>query len=518
MQVEHIAGVGLPPGGAAQQQRHLAVGPGVLGQVVIDDEDILALLHKGLAHSAAGIGGDELQRRGVGGTGVDDDGVFQRAVFLQDAHHLGNFALLLADGDIDADEVGVALVDDGVNGDGGFACGAVADDEFPLAASDGDHRINGLDAGLDGGVHGFADHDVGGGALYRHLTVGEDGAFAVQRPAQGVDDAADEGVADGDFNNLPGGAHPVTLFNGVGIAEDGGADDVRFQVEGQAEDAVAKVQQLVGADALQALDAGDAVAHLDDGADIHQGQVAAEFLNLAPDEGYDFLSSDCHRPVSLCCLKLPLRRAVRWLVGCGAACGVPARPCTALGGGGAHRLAHPCQCGGAATVQQAVANLDNQAAEDTFVNLDGDDDRAARQPGYEVGNPCQFVIVRRHGGGNQGAAAAQVFVQQPGVAFLDGGHRVHAAPGHQQGHQVAHQGMGFGKHGAHGGHFALGRHFGVFEEGGEIVVAQHVVGQPQVAVPLLRLLVGNGQFKDGLGVALCRQAGCHGSVPPSDFG
>ena len=302
VEVEHIAGVGFAAGGAAQEQGHLAVGPSVFGQVVIDDEDILALLHKGFAHRAAGVGGDELQGGGVGGAGVDDDGVFQGAVFLQDAHDLGDFALFLADGDVDADEVGVALVDDGVDGDGGFAGGAVADDEFPLAAPDGDHRVNGFDAGLDGGVHGFADDDVGCGAFYGHPAVGGDGAFAVQGAAQGVDDASDEGVADGDFDDLAGGAHAVALFDGVGVAEDGGADDVGFQVEGQAEDVVAEVQQFVGADALQALDAGDAVADLDDGADVHQGQVAAEFLNLAPDEGYDFLSSDCHRPVSLCCL------------------------------------------------------------------------------------------------------------------------------------------------------------------------------------------------------------------------
>ena len=42
VQVEHVAGVGLAPGRAAQQQGDLAVGHGLLGKVVVDDEHVLA--------------------------------------------------------------------------------------------------------------------------------------------------------------------------------------------------------------------------------------------------------------------------------------------------------------------------------------------------------------------------------------------------------------------------------------------------------------------------------------------
>ena len=53
VQVEHVAGVGLPAGRAAQQQRELAVGLGLLGQVVVDDEGVLAVLHPVLADGAS---------------------------------------------------------------------------------------------------------------------------------------------------------------------------------------------------------------------------------------------------------------------------------------------------------------------------------------------------------------------------------------------------------------------------------------------------------------------------------
>src|SRR5690606_28996856 len=67
VQVEDVAGVRLAAGRAAQQQRHLAVRHGLLGEVVVNDEGVLAVVPVVLGHGAAGVRGDELQRRGVGG-------------------------------------------------------------------------------------------------------------------------------------------------------------------------------------------------------------------------------------------------------------------------------------------------------------------------------------------------------------------------------------------------------------------------------------------------------------------
>ena len=66
---------------------------------------------------------------------------------LQGFDDLGDGGLLLADGDVDADaRLCRLLVDDGVDGDGGLAGLAVADDQLALAAADGDHGVDGLDA------------------------------------------------------------------------------------------------------------------------------------------------------------------------------------------------------------------------------------------------------------------------------------------------------------------------------------------------------------------------------------
>ncbi len=148
VKVEHIAGIGFPARRPAQQQRDLPVGPGVLGQVVVDDQRLLALLHELLAHGAAGIGGDILQRGRLGSRGDDDDGVLHGVVLFQRGHHLGHLGQLLADGHIDADQVLTLLVNDGVDGQGRLARLPVADDQLALPAANGDHRVDGLDAGL----------------------------------------------------------------------------------------------------------------------------------------------------------------------------------------------------------------------------------------------------------------------------------------------------------------------------------------------------------------------------------
>ena len=81
--------------------------------------------------------------------------------------HLGHGGRLLADGHVDADDVLALLVDDGVDGDGGLAGLAVADDELALAAADGDHGVDGLDARLQRLLDRLALDDARGHELDR---------------------------------------------------------------------------------------------------------------------------------------------------------------------------------------------------------------------------------------------------------------------------------------------------------------------------------------------------------------
>ena len=98
----------------------------------------------------------------------------------------------------------LALVDDRVEGDRALAGLAVTDDQLALAAADGGHGVDGLDAGLQRLLHRLALHDRGGLQLQGAPALGLDLAQAVERTAEGVDDAAEVAVADRDREDLAG--------------------------------------------------------------------------------------------------------------------------------------------------------------------------------------------------------------------------------------------------------------------------------------------------------------------------
>ena len=153
MAVEHVARIRFAAWRAAEQQRQLAVGDGLLAQVVVDDEGVLAAEHVVLGHRGARVGGDVLQRSGETCTGHDHGCVIHRAGFAKPLDDAGDGRFLLADRDVEALHAGVALVDDRVDADGGFAGLPVADDELALAAADWRHRVDGFDAGLQRLAH-----------------------------------------------------------------------------------------------------------------------------------------------------------------------------------------------------------------------------------------------------------------------------------------------------------------------------------------------------------------------------
>ena len=205
MQIEHVARVGFAARRAAQQQRDLAIGDGLLGQIVVHDQRVLAVVHEVLAHGAAAVGREILHRGRHRGGRRDDDGVRHRAVLFELAHHVGDRALLLSDGDVDALNAGALLIDDGIDGHRGLAGLAVADDELALAAADRHHGIDGLETGLHRLRHALAENHARRHALERRLQLGVHRALAVDRLAQRVDHAAEKFRAHRHFENAPGG-------------------------------------------------------------------------------------------------------------------------------------------------------------------------------------------------------------------------------------------------------------------------------------------------------------------------
>src|SRR3954470_16819931 len=119
-----------------------------------------AAVAKKLAHRARGIRRDVKQRSGFRSAGRHDDAVAKRIGFLENAHDLSDGRLLLPDGVVNTDDVFVALVDDGVDGNGGLPRLPVTDDQLALAAADRYHRVDRFQPGLKRLAHRLTIDDA----------------------------------------------------------------------------------------------------------------------------------------------------------------------------------------------------------------------------------------------------------------------------------------------------------------------------------------------------------------------
>src|SRR3712207_178890 len=185
-----------------------------------------------------------------------------------------------------------ALVDDRVGDDGGLAGLPVADDQLALAAADRRHGVDRLDAGLQRLLHRLTLHHGGRLQLEGAAAGGLDRAGAVDRVAQRVDHAAEVTVAHGDGEHLAGAANLLALLDAGEVTEDHDADLADVEVQRQSADAALELEQLVGHDRGQPLDAGDAVAGLGDGAHLLAGDVGAVLGDVALDGTADLVCGD----------------------------------------------------------------------------------------------------------------------------------------------------------------------------------------------------------------------------------
>ena len=80
----------------------MSVGDGLLGQIVVEDDGVAAIVTEPLAHRAARVGRQVLEGRGVGGGGDDDDRVLHRIGGFETRNQLGDGRLLLSDRDVNA--------------------------------------------------------------------------------------------------------------------------------------------------------------------------------------------------------------------------------------------------------------------------------------------------------------------------------------------------------------------------------------------------------------------------------
>jgi len=126
-----------------------------------------------------------------------------------------------------------------------------------------------------------------------------DRALAVERVAERVDDAAQQGLADRDLEQTPRALDRVALDDLVPGPEQHDADVVGLEVQRQAGDVVGELEHLEAHAVLEAVHAGDAVRDREDRADLGElGLAGVEALDAALEDGGDLVGLDLHWGVS----------------------------------------------------------------------------------------------------------------------------------------------------------------------------------------------------------------------------
>src|SRR5581483_644866 len=158
-------------------------------------------------------------------------------------HDLRNGRSFLPDGAIDTDEIVALVIDDGIEGHSGLACLAVADDKFALAPTDGNHGVDGFDAGRHRLTHRLAINYARRKALNRNKLIGGDGPFIVNGLSKGIYDPAYHRVPDGHGHDASGALHLSTFFDFGVVAEHHSTHLVFLQVHGDSGKTMAEVKQ-----------------------------------------------------------------------------------------------------------------------------------------------------------------------------------------------------------------------------------------------------------------------------------
>src|ERR1035438_1690860 len=278
MDVEDVAGEGFASGWPAEQQGKLAIGAGVLREVVIDDQHVPTRFHEVLRNAGRGVRSDVGEPWRLVALGHDHHGVVHRALLPQDSHGLRHGGSTLANGTIYAHDILASLVEDGVERNRGFARLPVTQNQFSLAAPDRYERIDDFETGLEWHGDRRAVHDRRGGAFDRQALAGGHRPAVIQGPSERVDDASQQSVAHGHVHNPARALDLIACVQMPVVAEQHDPDFVLIHVESNAKHSTRELQKLLKADAGKAANPGDACGNVRDRANLVRPQLRREGL------------------------------------------------------------------------------------------------------------------------------------------------------------------------------------------------------------------------------------------------
>jgi hypothetical protein len=199
VEVENVTWVGLTSGWTTEKKGHLTVGNGLLGEIVEDDDSVLAVVTEPLTHGATSERSDVLKRSSLGSGGGNNDGVLHGVVLLKSLDELGNGGSLLTDSDVDTVEllglvvsvVPSLLVKHGVKSDSSLSGLTVTNDQLTLTTSNWNHGIDRLETSLHWLVDGVTRQDTRSLQLSTALLSGLDWSLAINWVSESINDTAE---------------------------------------------------------------------------------------------------------------------------------------------------------------------------------------------------------------------------------------------------------------------------------------------------------------------------------------
>ena len=135
----------------------------------------------------------------------------------------------------------------------------------------------------------LADDDARGDALDGPRPIRRERTLVVDRSTERVDDAPEQGLADGNLDDAPGRLDQVALLDRGRVAEDDRSDRVLLEVERHAHDAARELEKLGGEGTGKPVDLGDAVADLDHRPDVAGLRGGVELVDRRLDDADDLV-------------------------------------------------------------------------------------------------------------------------------------------------------------------------------------------------------------------------------------
>src|SRR5690625_345904 len=253
VQVEDVTWVSFAARRATQQQGNRTVSFSLLGQVIVDDQDVVALVHPVLTKSSTGERCQPLEACRVRSRSSHDGGVLQSALLFEGLADTSDGGALLTNSDVDTTNLLVLvagfpvslLVKDGVDADCGFTSLTVTNDELTLTATDWGHSINSLDAGLHWLFNWLTLQHGRCLQLEDAVLFASDWAQAVNCLTQWVNYAAEELFTHWDGENFASSLNLVAFFEGLVVTKNNNANGVGFKVLCDADYAARELEQLI---------------------------------------------------------------------------------------------------------------------------------------------------------------------------------------------------------------------------------------------------------------------------------